>query len=327
MIHKSVLLQESVENLIFKDSGIYIDATLGEGGHSLEILKTLKSGKLICVDIDIKQIEKFSEKLKSLNYIEQDTTDNDIDLNNDLSKTKIVFKKGELEIVLINDNFSNIFSILSSLKLNKVDGILADLGWSMTQLESVAGLSFEREFENLDMRFNQSLNVTAADLLNGLGKKELSKMFEKYSDIGGGINSLLVSEIVFERNDKPIKEVSDLLNICKKIVRIKRLESENSFYARVFQSLRIAVNGEYENLERLMIEGFESLDTSGRLLIITFHSGESKLVENFVKQLEEENHGKSIFTKFRDKYLSASIDELKRNIHSRSAKLYGVIKI
>ncbi len=316
VIHKSVLLQESVENLIFKNEGIYIDATLGEGGHSLEIINKLSRGKLICLDIDLNQIKKFSEKLKTLNFKEEVGNNSEIKY----------FKKDGLEVILVNNNFSNIFSVLSSLEINMIDGLLADLGWSMTQLQSVAGLSFEREFEDLDMRFNVNLNVKASDLLNALGKRELSKMFEKYSDIRGSINNLLVSEIIIKRKDTPFKEVKDLIEVCKRVVRIKRLDSENSFFARVFQSLRIAVNGEYESLERLLSEGFESLNSTGRMLVITFHSGESKLVENFVKQIEEENHGKNIFNN-REGYQTASLEELKRNISSRSAKLYGLIKI
>jgi len=302
-IHKSVLKQEVIDNLLFKKDGVYVDCTLGSGGHSLEILNRIQSGTLICIDSDAQSISDFATKLKELEY----KFENDI------------YHKSNNKVVLVQNNFSNLNQILSEQGFNKVDAIFADLGWSTDQLKGIVGLSYENIEGNLDMRLSDTLAVKASDLLNGLGAKALSTMFLKYADIYGKDNAFLVERILAERKVKPFNKVKDLLPILDKTARSANAKS---FYAKVFQALRIAVNSEYKNLEDLLNASLQNLNTGGRMLVITFHSGESSIVEEFIKK----NNLDSLFKKNGEIYLVPSVEELTENLSARSAKLYGFTK-
>ena len=299
-IHKSVMLNETIDNLLFKNTGTFVDCTLGSGGHSLEVLKQLKEGTLIGLDSDIEAVNDFKKTLKSKGF--QDKSE--------------YFTKDKVKVYILQGNFSNIQEILQSLDIKQIDGIMADLGWSSDQLVQIEGLSYDSLEAELDMRLDKSLGVKAADLLNVLGQKGLATMFSKYADIYGKDNAFLVERIVDTRKTKPFKLVQDLLPILDKTARVPNLKS---FYAKVFQALRIAVNAEYSNLENLLQESLKVLNPEGRVLIITFHSGEARIVEEFVKK----NSLITIFNKRGETYLVPTIDELQENISSRSAKLFG----
>jgi len=169
MIHKSVLLNQLVEGLDLKGAKTIVDFTLGAGGHSTEILKNLNKGTLICFDLSFKAIDNFCKTLIKNEFVVEEEKEN-----------VIIFKKDDLKVYLVNRNFTEIETVLKQFKLSTIDGAIADLGWSSDELVDIEGLSYETDIEAfLDMRFDKNLGVTAADLLNGLGRGELSKMFER----------------------------------------------------------------------------------------------------------------------------------------------------
>lgn len=296
MKHIPVLLKEIIALLQIKENGVYIDLTLGGGGHSLEIAKALQNGMLYVFDLDKKAIVNFEKKLK----------DSGIE---------------ESKVIVVNDNFRKISSYLNQ----KADGIIADLGWSSDQLESLEGLSYEKGDNNLDMRFDETLGVKASDLLNALNSKELSQMFKEYADIYGKYNDQLVEEIIKVRESKLFQKVEDLKSVIDKV--FFKEKNRNSFYSKVFQALRIAVNQELTNLKEMLEEGYSNLKPEGVFLIITFHSGESKIVQNFFDEKVKNREAEYLTKKFGEVFLTPSVEELKENINSRSAKLFGIKKL
>lgn len=297
--HKTVLLQEAVDSLNIKPRGTYIDVTLGGGGHSLEILKQMDyQGKLIAFDLDAEAIKRFEALL----------------IENDI-------KNENLEVIIVNDNFIELESVLLKNKITKVDGILADLGLSTDQyLDSNIGISFLENSE-LDMRIDKTKQVKAKDLLNGLYEKELIKLFEDLADIK--FAKQLAREIVQYRKDKSIETTKDLKAIVQKVVPFSyRKGVQRNPEAKVFQALRIAVNDELLNLRSLLPLAFETLDFGGRLAVISFHSGEDRIVKNFFREKKDNNKIEYVF-----KLLTPSEEEQKANPRSSSAKLRVVEKI
>lgn len=297
--HKTVLLQEAVDSLNIKPRGTYIDVTLGGGGHSLEILKQMDyQGKLIAFDLDAEAIKRFEALLIENNI-----------------------KNENLEVIIVNDNFIELESVLLKNKITKVDGILADLGLSTDQyLDSNIGISFLENSE-LDMRIDKTKQVKAKDLLNGLYEKELIKLFEDLADIK--FAKQLAREIVQYRKDKSIETTKDLKAIVQKVVPFSyRKGVQRNPEAKVFQALRIAVNDELLNLRSLLPLAFETLDFGGRLAVISFHSGEDRIVKNFFREKKDNNKIEYVF-----KLLTPSEEEQKANPRSSSAKLRVVKKI
>ncbi|MCA9383175.1 16S rRNA (cytosine(1402)-N(4))-methyltransferase RsmH [Candidatus Dojkabacteria bacterium] len=297
--HKTVLLQEAVDSLNIKPRGTYIDVTLGGGGHSLEILKQMDyQGKLIAFDLDAEAIKRFEALLIENNI-----------------------KNENLEVIIVNDNFIELESVLLKNKITKVDGILADLGLSTDQyLDSNIGISFLENSE-LDMRIDKTKQVKAKDLLNGLYEKELIKLFEDLADIK--FAKQLAREIVQYRKDKSIETTKDLKAIVQKVVPFSyRKGVQRNPEAKVFQALRIAVNDELLNLRSLLPLAFETLDFGGRLAVISFHSGEDRIVKNFFREKKDNNKIEYVF-----KLLTPSEEEQKANPRSSSAKLRVVEKI
>ncbi|BCX14191.1 MAG: ribosomal RNA small subunit methyltransferase H [Candidatus Dojkabacteria bacterium] len=289
--HISVLQKEVIDLLEIKENGVYVDCTLGAGGHSLKILEKLKKGKLYCFDIDPLSIQNFKDRVG----------DDD-------------------RLTLINDNFSN----LKNYVVERVDGIIFDLGWSSDQLETLPGLSHKRSKDLLDMRFDQTLGVTAGDLLNALGKKELKKLFEDYADIRGHKLNKLTNEIVSQRKIKLFKTVKDL----REVVSSHFPASEYSnLVSRVFQALRIAVNQELSILKKTLPDSFPILKVGGVLLIITFHSGEEVIVDDFIKSNLAAGKCEPITDSSFGLFIRPSVNEIKNNLRARSAKLFGVKKI
>ena len=249
-MHSPVLLQNVIKSLDIKDNGLYIDATVGEGGHLRGILS--KNGKVLGLDIDKSQIQALSNQLKD--YIE----------------------RGQL--ILEAENFANLANIAKKNGFNQIDGILIDLGLSFKQIiDSGKGLSYNKPNDLLDMRLNLNLKIKASDIVNKFTENELYELFSRNSE---DINSRAIAEnIVRSRNIKKIMTVGDLLDVIDKTLNIKDMRT----YARIFQSLRMEVNDELNNLKKVLIDGTKLLKKGGKFLVITFHSIEDRVVKQFIK--------------------------------------------
>jgi len=250
-MHNPVLLKEAVDGLQVIKDGRYIDATFGEGGHTVEILK--RGGKVLGIDLDERQIFNEREKLR---------------------------------LKLVQGNFKDIEEIGRKNNFFPVDGILLDLGLSMNQIEnSGRGFSYHRLKEPLDMRIDLSQSVKASDLVNSLSVDELYETLAKYS---AELNSRPVAQnIVFVRRLKRIETVGELIKIIDKAIG----KSDRRVYQRIFQALRIVVNQELENLKKGLAGASMILKRNGRLVVITFHSLEDRIVKNFIRdnQLKQIN--------------------------------------
>jgi 16S rRNA (cytosine1402-N4)-methyltransferase len=291
-IHVPVLLKETIEGLNINEDGFYIDCTLGDGGHSYEILSRLSSkGLLLSIDRDRNAIEFVSEYYN--------IPDN---------------------WILVQDNFTHLQEILKQQKISrKPNGILMDLGLSSRQLEKSQnrGFSYQEESEPLDMRMDNQLTVTALDLLKALEVQELTKLFKVY---GEERYAKPIAQAIKE-NISEIESVGDLTSIIYKVVPVASNNKNPS--RRVFQALRIAVNDEINNLKEGLDKAFEILSPNGRLLIISFHSLEDRVVKNFFNKKDEEKKAKNL-TK---KPIRPSQEEIKNNPKSSSAKLRILRKI
>lgn len=277
MGHTPVLLKEVIDNLNIKPNGLYIDATVGEGGHGQEILKN--QGRLLGIDWDEDQIKRL--------------------------KQKEIFKNA----LLFNDNFANIEDIAKKNKYYPVDGIILDLGLSMRQIQkSKKGFSYKNENEYLDMRLSKNIVKTASSIINSFKVSELYEIFTKYSE---EINSRAIAEnIVNVRSLKKIEKVEDLLKIIDKAIKRK----DKKVYARIFQALRIAVNNEFENLKKALKGAKNIINSDGKIIVISFHSLEDRIVKRFAK-----DNDLKLLTK-------KPILGNKSIKHERSAKLRIILK-
>lgn len=312
--HISVLKKETLEALNIKQEGIYADLTLGGGGYSLEILRTLTKGKLYCFDLEKRSTTNFIQKLETDGFkIKQE------------SVKKVILQHKKVEVRVINDNFENINVYIEE----EVDGIVADLGWSSDQLDSISGLSFNNDSQELDMRFSEQNNVKASDLLNVLSNKQLKTMFERYADIYGRENDTLVSAVINYRKKQLFTTVADVKKALN--LHLPTQARGDTLIARVFQALRISVNRELSILEESIPIFFELLKKSGVLAIVTFHSGESKIVTRQFSQLERVGRCKFTILKKETEnvvpVVRPSVEELRENLRARSAKLFAIEKL
>src|SRR3989344_2279513 len=294
--HKPVLLQEVIDFLRVKRGSKYIDTTLGGGGHSKKILE--QGGIVLGIDQDEDAIQfvKKNFKFEILNF----------------------------KLVLVKGNFKNIDEIAHLKGFDKVSGILFDLGVSSFQLENPQrGFSYQKEGP-LDMRMDKKLKVQAADLLNILTKGELNELFFK---LGEENNARIISDgIVRARGIKPIRTTEDLVSVIQESLGKKGRTSafdRSKVAKRIFQALRIAVNDELNNLKEALPGAYTILDRRGRLVVISFHSLEDRIVKNTFKEFESKNMGK-IITK---KPIVPSFLEIEKNSRSKSAKLRVFEKI
>lgn len=245
--HKPVLLEETIDALNIKPDGIYVDGTAGGGGHSSEILKRLSpNGKLISIDQDPDAIEAVTERLKDY-------------------KNSIICK----------GNFSDVVSIVNGLGIERIDGIMLDIGVSSRQLDTPErGFSFHYDAP-LDMRMSQS-GASAYDLVNQLPYEQLVKIISRYGE--ERFAKQITRAIIREREKQPIATTLQLAEIIKAAVpAAKRREGHPA--RQTFQALRIAVNGELDRLEEGLQGGFELLKPGGRMAVITFHSLEDRIVK------------------------------------------------
>lgn len=292
MKHETVLLEESIENLNIKPEGIYVDGTLGGGGHSELILKNLKSGHLFAFDQDEYAIKKASLRLENFN-----------------NKT------------IIHSNFTNIKKELLKHNITKVDGILLDLGMSSFQIDDeTRGFTYLKDTD-LDMRMDVKQTLTAKEILNTYSKDDLATILFKYGDEENGFK--IANAII---KNRPLNTTFDLVNICDKINYKRKGHSSK----KVFQALRIAVNDELKVLESLLEQSLELLNPEGRLVIITFHSLEDRIVKHFYKENSTINIPKNLpiidlpvppLNLINRKPILPSEEELEQNSRSRSAKL------
>lgn len=297
-IHKPVLLKEVIEFLDPEPGQRLIDATCGLGGHARAILERIgPKGKLLCLDVDRKALELCKKSLK-----------------------------GKENVVFVEGNFRDLKAIARSQGFANVDGILYDLGLSSFQLEdTVRGFSFRKD-SPLDMRMSEKTFLLASDLVNSLPEKDLAELFTKYGE--ERFARRIAKQIVKNRTKKRIERTSDLVDIILKTVPYKFSRIHPA--TKVFQALRIAVNQELENLESSLPQAVELLrpfdfaqSRGGRVVVISFHSLEDRIVKNFFKEKSRSKKLK-ILTK---KPIIPKIDEIKMNPRSRSAKLRAAEKI
>jgi len=283
--HEPVLLKETIENLNVKEGGKYIDATLGDGGHSLEILK--RGGYVLGLDVNEKSLKRAQLRIKKEGLDER--------------------FKGVL------GNFKNIEKIGKENGFEKVNGIVYDLGYSSYELEELGlGLSFQTD-ETLDMRLSNSLGVTAADLLNSLNEKDIAKLIYEYSD--EKMSRKIAREIVKTRSLKKIQTTKDLVEIINPVSYPGYERGRINPATRTFQALRIVVNDEIENLKKSLPQAARLLLPGSVIVLITFHSLEDKVAKEFSRRARPSI--KEVY----EKPLRPSEEEIERNPRSRSAKL------
>ena len=306
-MHISVLLDEVIESLNIKEDGIYIDGTLGYGGHSNEILKRLKNGHLYCFDQDKIAIANAKERL---------------------NKTGSNF-------TIIKSNFRYIKDKIEELTEKKVNGILFDLGVSSPQLdEKERGFSFHQDAP-LDMRMDLDSNFSAYNVVNEYEEDELARIIFKYGE--EKFAKSIARSIVKTREEKPIETTLELVDIIKKSMPMKAMRDKHPA-RRTFQAIRIEVNHELEILEQTMMDALDLLDINGRLSVITFHSLEDKIIKNLFKELTKIDDKVKGLPNIPEEYLpkyelvykkgiTAGKEELERNSRSRSATLRVIEKI
>lgn len=300
--HVSVLLEECIENLKIKADGIYVDGTLGGGGHSLEICKRLTTGRLIAIDQDLNAHAAAKERLKD--YLEK--------------------------VTFVHNNFGNIKQILQQLGIDGVDGVLLDIGVSSHQLdEAERGFSYMQDAP-LDMRMDDTETFSAYHVINEYSAEELNRVIFEYGEERWA--KRIAQFIVEARKDKPLETTGDLVEVIKKAVPKGARKDGPHPAKRTFQAIRIEVNGELDVLKTAINDIADVLNPGGRLCIITFHSLEDRIVKNEFRTQEnpcicppqfpvcicgKKPKGKVVTRK----PILPSKEELAENHRSRSAKL------
>lgn len=291
--HTSVLLQACIDNLNIKPHGVYVDLTFGGGGHSAHILKQLnEKGKLFAFDQDA-----------------------------DAQKNALNDKR----FTLIPQNFRYIKNYLRLYGVTKVDGILGDLGVSSHQFDE-ASRGFSIRFESdLDMRMNQQNPLSAKTVINEYPEKQLADILKNYGEV---LNAGRIARLIVEaRDDKSVDTTEELKEILKPVT--PKFEG-HKFHAKIFQAIRIEVNQEIEVLKECLTQCVDLLDSSGRLVVISYHSLEDRLVKNVIRAgnvegVEEKDivYGsvKKVFKNLTSKPILPTEEEIKNNTRARSAKL------
>lgn len=281
-MHTPVLLKEVVEGLNITSVGIYIDATVGEGGHLREIAK--RGGRVLGIDADKEQIKKIKRVILNETKWSEKSSDS-------VTTSSRSFATAQDDIKLVQGNFADIEQIAKETEFFPVDGILFDLGLSIAQIEnSGRGFSYKKLDEPLDMRMSNDYETTAADLINTLNEDSLYDILAKY---GEDVNSLKISqEIIRARQKRKIERVGDLLPVLDKVLGNK----DTRTYARIFQALRIAVNGEFENLRKGLDGSLKILKKNGRVAVISFHSLEDRIIKQFISKNNLKQLNKKVIT-------------------------------
>lgn len=291
--HKPVMLRECLEGLQLKPEGIYVDVTFGGGGHSMAILENLREGRLIAFDQD-EDAKRQSDNIQSRSF------------------------------TFCQANFRYMKQYLKLNGVMKVDGILADLGISSHQIDSPER-GFSTRFEGpLDMRMDQKAKLTAAKILNEYAEEDLHKIFGMYGELK---NARTAAKAVV--NARVLKALATTLDLKAALQPIAPRGKENKYFAQVFQALRIEVNEEMKALEDFLHQCGEVMNTGGRLVVMSYHSLEDRMVKNYINtgkvfgELEKDFFGNPIkpFQAINRKPIEASEEEVNENKRARSAKL------
>ena len=279
--HIPVMLMESLENLKIKKNGVYVDGTVGLGGHSEIILQKIDSGLLIGIDRDRDSISLAKKRLSS-----------------------------NKNFKFFNDSYQNLKIILNELQLEAVDGILLDLGLSSYQLEdNKRGFSHKYQ-SSLDMRFDKnSHDSTAENIIHQNQIKELAKIFKEY---GEEKHAYKIAKKI-----KELKGEVDVLTVTSVVDRVTPFKYRLKTYSRIFQALRIAANNELDHLSKFLDDFISLLNPGGRIVIISYHSIEDRIVKHKLKDLKHKKNIKLIYKK----PLVPSIEEVRTNKRARSAKM------
>lgn len=305
--HISVLLNESIQQLNIKKNGVCVDCTLGGGGHSSEILKRIPNGHLYAFDQDSFAINTADEKLKKIasNY------------------------------TLINENFVNIKVALEEENVYGVDGILYDLGVSSFQLD-IPERGFSYRFDGpLDMRMDQTAELDAYTVVNTYDEKSLVRILFEYGE--EKFARLIARKIVSEREKKPIETTLELVEIIKKALPASALRNSSHPAKQTFQAIRIEVNHELDILKKALEDGLSLLNKNGRMVVITFHSLEDRIVKKLFKEKTTLQLPKDLpyipegyeieFKLINSKVILPSESEISNNLRSHSAKMRVIEKI
>ena len=305
--HISVLLKESIEALNLKENSIVVDCTLGYGGHSSYILQRIKRGKLFAFDQDSEAIRHSTNRLSQIGT----------------------------NFTIIKSNFVNLKEELKKENVEKVDGILFDLGVSSPQLDDKSrGFSYHEDAK-LDMRMNKENPISAYEVINNYSKEELTNIFYKYGEDKFSRN--IAKKIVERRKEKPIETTLELVEIIKSAVPMK-FRKEKHPARQIFQAIRIEVNHELDVLQPALEQALSLLKVGGRVVVITFHSLEDRIVKKYFKskcKIDDKVKGlpnipEEYLPDFKlvvNKAILPSDNELKKNSRARSAKLRVIEKI
>jgi 16S rRNA (cytosine1402-N4)-methyltransferase len=294
--HEPVMIDEAIKGLNIHPDGIYVDATFGGAGHSRAILEKLDTGKLIAFDQD------------------EDAEKNRID---------------DPRFQLVKQNFKHLQRFLRILKTYPVQGLLADLGVSSHQIDT-GERGFSTRFDaRLDMRMSQNDSLDAYTVINNYPEPELVRIFSEYGEIRN--SKSLAKAILISRNNSPIETTGQLIAVTEPLIRGKR----NQYLSKFFQAIRIEVNGELDALKELLQQSAEVIEKGGRLVVISYHSLEDRLVKQFIKngrfddELARDFYGNPLrpFKPLHAKPVLASETELKQNIRARSARMRIAEKI
>lgn len=290
-LHQPVMVEEVIEHLQIKKNHWYIDATFGRGGHTSKILE--RGGCVIAFDHDLESTE--------------------------FAQTQFQESIDQEKLIIVNENFNKLTSSIRERKLtHPISAILFDFGTSVDQLKDInRGFSFEHE-ASLDMRMDKRLGIQAKDLLAILSEKQLEDLFR--NDGGEEEARAIAKAITRQREHTPIETTLQLRELIARTKHQKRTHLNPA--TKVFQALRIAVNSEMENIAEVLPQAFEILGPNGRIISISFHEGEDRIVKNQFKEWEHHNKGQQL-TK---KPLQPTEEEIHKNPRSRSAKLRVFIK-
>jgi len=306
MGHVPVMLDKALEYLQVHPSGIYVDGTLGGGGHSQAIAKRLNTGHLYSFDRDHAAIERGYERLRPF-----------------LDKVSI-----------IHDNFENMSSQLHAFGVDGVDGILLDLGVSSFHFDEAArGFSYRHDAP-LDMRMDVSSAFSAYELINTYSMDELTRVFKRYGE--EPFARPIAKNIIKAREDAPVKTTEQLVQIIKASLPQKVLKKKGHPAKKVFQAMRIEVNDELETLKNTLKHALDLLNPNGRLVVITFHSLEDRIVKQIFKDASTVDHPKELptmpqttpdFNVLHRKVIVPSEREIEENPRSKSAKLRAIERV
>lgn len=302
LLHQPVLLNESIDLLKVIPDGIYIDGTFGRGGHTQAILECLnQNGRIIAFDKDV----------EAINY----------------GRTHII----DPRLHLVHDSFANFEQYLSAYAIDKIDGVLLDLGVSSVQIDSAKrGFSF-RLNGDLDMRMDNTRGISALEWINSVDEAELANVLWKYGE--EKFSRVIARNIINRRNTAKITTTVQLAEIISQNIRISKNQQHPA--TRCFQAIRIYINDELGDLERFLVKVPAWLKVKSRIVVISFHSLEDRIVKDKFNQLSRKEHLPKWINREMDepkytviaKKIRASLGEIEQNIRSRSAILRGIEKI